>query len=248
MQFSDTSNKQGLIQEFETLTGLGDGVVSGNTALLKEVTRRMNVRYSRILARLQLLTGRDGAEDTNYTDQQFSYFNITSGVGDYQFLTDESGNTITDITGVLILPSSTATEYMRLDQLTLDLPEAQLIMSPNPSRVGIPSGYIEKNNTVFFDYVPNYSVTNGGKLFYRLVPSYFVYTDTTKKPGFLEPYHDLTAVGAAIDWLAVNKPENTSLITILNGNFASGMRELEDYTKMKNPTRRRITGAVRSAR
>lgn len=164
MQYNDTSGKQGLIQEFEFWTGVGDGTVSGDATFLKNVTRLMNVRYAKVLARLQLLTGIDGAEDTNYTNQQFSYFDIASGTGNYQFLTDASGNTITDITGVLILPSATSTEYVVLDKLTLDAPHAHLIMSPNPSMVGIPSGFIEKNNTVFFDVVPMQSspATSGG--------------------------------------------------------------------------------------
>ncbi|TQF41165.1 hypothetical protein UNPF46_08575 [Bradyrhizobium sp. UNPF46] len=247
MQFNDTTSKSGLIQEYEFWIGVPDGAISGNTTLLKMVTRLMNVRYAKVLARLQLLTGKDGAEDTNYSSQQFSYFDIASGTGNYQFLTDQAGNTITDITGVLILPSSTSTEYTSLKKLTLDIVDAQLIMSPNPSRVGIPSGFIEKNNTVFFDYVPNYSASNGGKLFYRLVPSYFTSSDTTKAPGFTEAYHRILAMGAAFDWLSVNKPNDTSTLANISGQLTQDMRDLERFTVMKNPTRKRLTGLQRRA-
>jgi hypothetical protein len=243
MKFSDTTTKHGLVQRFEFLTGVGDAVVSGDTTFLKVFTSLANVRYARILARLQLLTGSDGAEDTNYTSQQFSTFDIASGTGDYQFLTDAAGNTITDITGVAILTSTTATDYTPLDKLTLDRSDAQLIMSPNPSNTGIPSGYIEKNNTVFFNTIPNYTKATGGKLFYRLVPSYFVSSDTTKAPGFTEAYHELLACGSAYDWLAVNKPENRTQLDNLLLTYREDMRALEQFTRMKNPTRSRIMGA-----
>ena len=70
MQFSDTTTKSGLIQECEFWTKLGDGTISGTDLLLKQFTRLMNVRYAKVMARLQLITGADGAEDTNYTSQQ----------------------------------------------------------------------------------------------------------------------------------------------------------------------------------
>lgn len=242
MQFSDTSTKQGLIQDCEFLTNLGDGVISGDSALLAQFTRLMNIRDAKIQAELQLLSGTGGAEDTNYTSQQFSTFDIVSGQNDYTFDTDADGNTIADITGVMILPAANSTQYTPLKELTLDVPEAMLIMSPNSTRIGVPSAYLEKNNTVFLDFTPNYSATAGGKLFYRLVPSYFVAGDTTKKPGFAEGYHRILSVGSSLDWLSVNKPDATMLIQYALSEYKTLDDGLKAYTRQRNPTRRSIIG------
>ena len=41
--FSDTTNKNGLIQECEFWTNLGDGTISGDTTLLAQFTDRKSV-------------------------------------------------------------------------------------------------------------------------------------------------------------------------------------------------------------
>jgi hypothetical protein len=235
MQFSDTTTKQGLLQDCEFWCNFTDGTITGDATLKAQFTRLINVHLAEVLASVQLLSGKDGAEDTNHTDQQFSSFTIQSGTSDYQFLTDEDGNTITDITGVLIQPSASNNDYVALDRLSLSDTDALLVMSPNASNTGTPTGFIEKNSTVFFNVIPNYNAT--GKLFYRLVPSYFVAGDTTKKPGFVEGYHRLLSVGASHDWLCVNKPEQTTLITRAESKMKGLQEGLADYVRQKNPTR-----------
>jgi hypothetical protein len=121
-------------------------------------------------------------------------------------------------------------------------------MSPNTDHTGKPIGFIEKNNTIFFDYLPDYDKSDGGKLFYRLVPSYFTTSDTSKKPGFVEAFHPLLSICASYDWLLINKSEN---VTLLNG-LRDDRRTMEDdlvaYIRQKNPTRMVITGRVESSR
>lgn len=246
MKFNDTSTKQGIIQDCEFWTNLGDGAISGDAILLPIFTRLVNLRYSSTLAKIQLLSGVDGAEDRNYADQQFSTFPLAAGTNDYEFLTDGSGNTISDITGVHILPSATATEYVPLDRLLLSDKDAQLVMSPNSSATGTPTGFIEKGSVVYFDKIPDYTAT--GKLFYRLVPSYFTSSDTTKTAGFAEPYHRILSLGASLDYLLVHKPDNQMAISRLEGKLAVAEEDLESFTRMKNPTRAVLRPAQQSSR
>lgn len=247
MQFSDTSTKQGLLQDCEFLCNLGDAGITGDANLKAHFTRLINIHYAQALARVQVQSGKDGAEDTNYADQQFSLFDIVSGTNDYQFLTDANGNTITDITGVLI-KTSTSDDFVQLDRLSLSDKNALLIMSPNSSNTGTPTGFIEKNNSVFLNKKPNYSAPLGGKLFYRLVPSYFVAGDSTKKPGFVEGYHRILSLGASLDWLVVNKPENGFLINRAERTLTTLAAEFADYVRQKNPTRTVMTTRSRSSR
>jgi hypothetical protein len=245
MPFNDTTNKSGLIQDCEFWTNLGDAAISGDATLLKQFTRLLNIRLSTTFARLQILSANDGAEDRNFTSQQFSTFSIVSGRNDYEFLTDGDGNTISDITGVHIIPP-TSSDYVALKRLSLSDTDAQLVMSPNTSNSGTPSGYIEKGSIVFFDKLPNFSGT--GKLFYRLIPSYFLSSDTTKQPGIVDAGHRVLSLGASLDYVLVHKPENTALITRIEGNLAKTESLLEDYTRQKNPTRSQLIAAQHSSR
>ena len=52
MQFNNTTTKDGLIQEFEFWTNLGDGTVSGDAVLLPQVTNRFNRSFDRIMPRV----------------------------------------------------------------------------------------------------------------------------------------------------------------------------------------------------
>ena len=260
MQYSDTTNKSGILQDCEFWCNLSDATITASTATFtKQVfTSLLNRRYERALGMIGATSRNVVADDTNYDHQFFSYFDIVSGQNDYQFLTDADGNSITDITGVLILRSSSDTEYVSLDKLSVgdsrvnygnasgDLGtnsnnDTNLIISPNPSNTGVPTGYIEQNNTIFSDKKPNYSKTNGGKLFFKRVPSYFTISDTTKAPGFNPDHHRILSLGASYDWILVNKPDQGTLITRIEAELRRAEQEFKDWIRMKNPEKGRMT-------
>ena len=259
MVYSDTSTKQGLLQECEFWTGFGDAGITGNPILKAQFTNRLNRRYEQALSKLGAGSRIAQIDDTNYTNQPFSTFNIVSGQNDYQFLTDADGNTITDITAVLILESTTATDFVKLDSLTLDgvnyqsnnssghlgssITDAELILSPNASNTGVPTGYLERNNTIFFDKIPNYSKTAGGKLFYKRVPSYFTTSDTTKAPGFDQTHHQMLALGASYDFMLI-KGFNATLITRVEAMLDKAEKEFKVYCEMRNPLKRSLKPLV----
>lgn len=243
MQFSDTTNKNGILQEIEFWTGLGDGVVTGNATIKKQMTSRVNRALERRLP--LLVTNRDQLrwDDTNHTDLPIVTGDLTSGQGDYQCLTDDNGLAVINITNVLILQTSTATEYIELARLTLDDPRALSAMSPNPSDVGVPSHFVEKDNTVFLYPQPNYSKTAGVKLFIERSQSYFVDSDTTKSPGIPVQFHQLLPLDASKDWLLVNKSEAKLLIASVTAEIAKLERNLKKAINARGPVRRRLIGA-----
>ena len=261
MQFSDTSNRiNGLLQDCEHWCNFEAAhlTASTSTTVRQLFTGLINRRYDRAMGMIGGNSRTAIADDTNYTNQPFSTFDIVSGQNDYQFLTDASSNSITDITGVLILESPSATEYVTLDKLSMGgtqvnsgaasgvlgysvADDPNLILSPNPSNTGIPTAYLEQNNTIFFDKIPNYSKTNGGKLFYKRVPSYFAISDTTKAPGFSADHHRILSLGASVDWLRVNKPEQVTLISGIMEELKRAESEFETWVRMRNPAKGRMT-------
>jgi hypothetical protein len=243
MQFSDTSNKNGMIQEIEFWTGLGDAVVSGNTTLRKQFTSRINRAFERRLP--LLVTNRDQLrwDDTNHTDLPIVTGDLASGQGDYQCLVDDNGVAVINITNVMFLDSATSTEYRELTRLTLDDPRALSAMSPNPSEVGVPSHFVEKDNTVFLYPQPNYSKTSGIKLFIERSQSYFVDTDTTKRPGTPIHFDQLYPLDASLDWLLVNKSGETNLIAAVTAQVAKLEKNLKKAINVRGPVRRRLIGA-----
>jgi hypothetical protein len=247
MKFSDTSTKQGLIQECEFWTNLGDAAISGDSTLLKVFANRLNRAYDNVLP---LVLSRDDKmrwDDTNQPDHPIGTLDLSSSYHDYEVLVDDNGVSILNITDVMILDSATATEYRRLRRMTLDDPQSLNAMSPNPTDTGIPSAFVEKDNIIFLSPKPNYSVTAGIKLFFERSPDYFTSADTTQTPGIPEPFHPLLALYASYDWLLVNKPEATTLITRVEARIAQMRTDLGAAITRRNPTRRRITGARTSA-
>lgn len=246
MQFSDTTNKNGLIQEAEFWCNLGDAGISGDATLLKVFTSRINRAYDAVLPLITSFGDKMRWDDINHPDHPIGTFDITSGTGDYELLVDDNGLSILNITDVMILESSSSTEYKPLHKMTLDDPRALRAMSPNPSDTGIPSSFVEKDNVIFFDVVPNYSATAGGKLFFERIADYFTSADTTQTPGIPAPFHQLLALHASKDWLLVNKSEATTLIANVKEEIAKKEKQLETSIKLRNPIRRRVVTSTRT--
>lgn len=239
--FSDTTNKNGIIQIIEFWTGLGDTGISGVATLLKIITARVNEAFDRIIPLMMSGSDHIGFDDTSNVGTPTKSINIVSGTSGYQALTDANSLSILNITDVQILGSATDTIYRTLERMTADDYYAPNAVSPNTTEVGVPMRFLELNNTIYLYPQPNYSVTSGLKVFFERDPAYFISTDTTKKPGIPRPYHRLLPLYAAYDWLIVNKPENQILITRIEGEIAKTEKNLRAITKERNPSRTIIT-------
>jgi hypothetical protein len=245
MDYNSTTTKDGLLQSIEFWTNLGDGVITGDTLLKAVFTNRLNRRLDRYLGMLGAGSRQAQIDDTNFTNQPYSYFDIVSGQHDYEFLTDEDGNAISDITAVLYKSGS---NYELLDKTTLDDKDATLIMSPNSDSTGTPTEYLERNNTIFLSPVPSSSLEEGGKIFYKRCPSYFATTDTTKEPGIPFQFHEMIAIGASYDWLLVNKSNAQTLITRVEAELMKWEREFRVYVELRNPIKKGFTPKLEDLR
>ena len=66
----------------------------------------------------------------------------------------------------------------------------------------------------------------------------FTVADTTQEPALDEPFHEMLAIGASFDWLLINKPQNTTLITRLEGLLVDYERRLRNHYSTKQEDRK----------
>ena len=71
---------------------------------------------------------------------------------------------------------------------------------------GVPKTYEKRGNWIYLFPTPNYASTGGLEVPFQRGASYFVYTDTTKTPGFASDFHRLISLYAALDYCMVNVP------------------------------------------
>lgn len=236
-QFSDTTNKNGLIQKFEFWTRQKDGTVTGT--LLKQVTDRLNHAFERIMPILLAYNDQVRWDDLNHTDAPIGYVTLTANQNDYKITVDDNSLDILNITHVRILPSATATRYVDLERITADDPRVPSILSPDSGVTGVPSYFLELGNRLYLDILPSYTVASGIELFFSRQQSYFVSTDTTKEPGIPLPFHELLALHAAHDWLRVNSSDN-KLKDEVAAEIQKQEAKLKHFIDMRNPTRVKI--------
>lgn len=239
MQFNDTTNKNGLIQVFERLTRMPDGTVAGT--LLKQVTAQINEAFEDILPFLLAFNDQIRWDDTNHTDAPIGYVNIVSGQADYKITQDDNSLDILNMVGVRILQSTTATEYVALERMLPDDERAADAMSPNPSITGVPTHFLEMNNTLYFYPEPNYAKTSGIELFFQRQQDYFESTDTTQTPGIPKPFHKLLVIIAALEWTLVNRSKDGNLITRLEDMRDKKIKDLKTMIALRNPSKVRMT-------
>jgi hypothetical protein len=240
-QFSNTTDKNGLIQKFEFWARLPDGEVTGT--LLKQVTDRINAAFENIMPILLSYSDFIRWDDYNHSDEPIGYVNIVSGTNAYKFSEDSNSLDILNLSKVRIKQSATATDYVELDMMKLDDPDVAEAMSPSSSNSGIPTRFLENAGKIYFDVDPDYNATNGIELFFQREQSYFVSTDTTKEPGIPKPFHELLALYAALDYVSVQRPTDTNTLTIISDRIRSKERDLRDFIDLRNPTDLKIIPA-----
>lgn len=197
MQFSDTSTKLGLIQDCE-MRLFGDngyGQISGNSDRLYQFTARLNRAQDRFNYLAMTADGRWQFDDNNNTDYPIATTNLVSGQRDYTFALEHL-----DISKVLILNAGSNGQFVELRPFDQNDPGANSYLVNYSTNTGIPRRYDKLANSIFLDPTPNYSATGGLKIYFQRGPNYFVYTDTTKVPGFASIFHDYLSLHASMSY------------------------------------------------
>lgn len=224
LAFSDTSTLKGLVQIYERELGFNQADVSGNTTRLKQFTADANLAYDDFV---QMAIQSDGTwqwDDSNQTDYPIISTNLVSGQRDYTFTTDGSGNLILDIFRVFVASSGGVFSEI----FPVDVQSEQDISSftDGQNHGGTPTRYDKTANGFFLDPIPNYSYSSGLKVYINREPSYFVYTDTTKKPGVPGIFHKYFALRPAQDFARRN---NLAILPRLEVEVFKMEENIKDY-------------------
>jgi hypothetical protein len=199
MVLNDTTTQKGLIQDCETLTGLGNKAISGSTNNRLEFTRLMNIRYRMADTEIWKATGEWDFDDSNQTTLPIGITKLTNGQPDYSIPSTARkimGIEVKDINGTW-LPVSP------MDRSQLK----GLAMSEYADTDGIPREYDMVGNSIYFKPAPSSSVmaTTGALKIYAsrdIVAFSTTVTATTSavQPGFDNHFHRYISLGASYDW------------------------------------------------
>lgn len=225
MNFNNTTDKDGVIQECERYCGITATGISGNTVLLGDFTAYSNSTLRSLWHVSFLSCGNWLYEDNNQTDLPQAVADLTSGQTTYALpssaltverieVKDAAGNwtKLTPIAESHIYGA--VNEFMKTD--------AQ------------PMYYRLIGNTLELFPASNYTSTGGLKVYFQRGSVAFASTDTTKTPGIASEYHDLIPLGASLKYLKIKRP----------GGADTAQVE-KDYLTLKAEYKQYLTGRFR---
>lgn len=187
MQYRNTTDRTGIVDLLEDLTDSQSTATSNYTIEVK--TRDINLAFDDYQNFVKSVAGTWQADDSNHTKYPNMKFNLTSGQQDYTFTEDEQGNQVQDIYRVEMKKADgtwAVLEYINeMDDDTA--------ISSIEAASGTPTQWYVAANGIFLKNPPNYSQTDGIRMFFTRSPSYFTDTDTTKEPGIPNGHHKYLA-------------------------------------------------------
>lgn len=193
MQFNDTTDKDGLIQDIETKL-FGDnayGYISGNTTRLKTFTRYINRALDYEASLIMENDWKWQYDDTNYTDYPIATTDLVDGQQDYVLSTDH-------MTVLKVFVKDSSGDYQLLQPLDITDYDEPLNQEGEPD--GMPEYYDKLGKSLFLDPTPKQSdvtLSEGLKVYFQRPPKYFSSTDTTKEPGIPKIFHEVVSLRAA---------------------------------------------------
>lgn len=204
MQFYDSSNNTGIVDDilFKTNTNTTEYP-------LKDITRHVNIGYSKVAAVIIKADGRMRWDDTNHTNFPISTFDLVSGQEDYAIFTT-APTALQDWLEVIRLDikDSNGNWFQLRPFNEKDL--NGIAFNDYESTDGQPHSFTMIGTSAFLKPAPNYNSDEGGQFMFNRAPSYFASTDTTKVPGFAVLFHPILSLWGQLGWYEKCKDWNTA--------------------------------------
>lgn len=189
--------------------------------MLKQFTAKCNDTVSEIWSWIFQSYGGWTYDDSNNTDLPESTTNLIAQQSKYALASDM-------LTINRIEVTDTGGTVRRLVSIPQEQIEGVGIASFSPSLYGAPQFYRVEDGIIELLPAPPSSVTDGLCVYYERDSVQFLYTDTTKTPGFASPFHRLVHIGASIKWYKAKQPKSATLGE-LKEDFAQGEANLREY-------------------
>lgn len=239
MQFSDTSNLQGIVEDITFLLGN----IDTNQYVLKDRARNVNERYRTVWSWIFEAYGGWHFVDDNTSDTStFPYgdVSLTSGTKAYGL---PSGSLtvinveVEDSNGVArVLTPLTYEEVQKVQAVTE-------FMTTN----SIPQYYVLSGDVIELYPTPNYTRSSAMRVYFDRDISTFASTDTTKTPGFAAPFHRALSVGGALDFALSNSMNEK--VVVLTGMWQDYEKRIKEFYsqrfKARFPSRIRVRDAYK---
>ncbi len=184
-KFSDTTNRDALVQQLEKATSTQSGTTASYP--LKVKTLDINDALGNFMLLAMKAAGKFQVDDTTQTDYPIITTTITSGQQDYAYTYDGSStpNQILDLRQVRIKDSAGIWHY--LDPIDRE----QDNITQYEGQTGMPVCFDVDSNAIKLYPTPNYTLSAALELYVSRTPVYFLSTDTTKEAGIpklFQPY------------------------------------------------------------
>lgn len=237
MQFSDSSTKQGLIEDITFLTGMDTTAYA--TA---DRTRNINRWYYNVFAAILEVEGGWEFDDTDKTDLPVLTTNMVASQQDYELPKSVTTNPTT------LQGGATSGAIMKIHRVEvkdanglwvklkqLDQREVKGALTEYKKTPGMPSEYDVRGGSLFLFCPPaaaNTTLTAGLKIYIAREVYTFLASDTTREPGFAEPYHRVLSLGAAFDWFTAKmQPDRAAMV---KGQIDELMADLKRFYGRRN--------------
>lgn len=189
MQFSDTTDKQGILEDVRDLT-----LTNSTSYTTAAIVRSVNKWAYRVVTWIYEASSTFQFDDTNLTTHPIVTATLVAGQADYQLPTDLlklERVSVKDSNGNyhVLRPIDIATitedldEFMETDGMPIyyDLIGGSLFLYPAPAASSV-------------------TTSEGLKIHFLREVDVFSASDTTQQPGFVEPFHQILSYGAAYDF------------------------------------------------
>ena len=231
MQFSDTSNRTGLVELLEDLTTTQSATSSSYPLATK--TRDINNAFSNFISIAIRACGMWQIDDTNQTDFPIVTFDIVSGQDNYAFDRDGSTptNQILELHKLRVKDTNGKWfETEQIDRASFDISQFQDV-------TGVPMYHDVTANAIILYPTPNYNSDEGGEMYVSRMPTRFTTSDTTKKAGVPEMFHEYLAIRPAYFYSLANGLKQVTGI----GNEMLRMEEkIKSYYTSRNKDQRNV--------
>lgn len=246
MQFNNTTDKNGCIQYIESLCKLGDGGITNDTTLFKQVTSYFNQSCKKVETALLRVDKNWKWDDSNYTDFPIATINLVNGQRDYTLPASTSGGNASTLWKI------NKVRIMGTDGLYYPIPQASPLEEESQAGsayYGTPTSYKLVGNSIRLSPIPStttVTLTAGLEITFQRSGVDFTTASTTAQPGFTDTYHELPCYDTAYKYLL---PIDRQLAVDYQNEFLRGLELFEqDWSNRNDDNKNQIITRYRSSR